>query len=81
MNFSASDREHGCGSTDPGDHLIYVQDQAARQGDVVLSYHHDGSDLIAELIKLLFENEREFSAETISKMIPVVVTQLPSLAP
>ena len=33
---------------------------ATRQGDVVLSYNHDGSDLIAELIKLLLKTKGNF---------------------
>lgn len=75
-----SDRLAACGSVEIGDHLNYVQDQAVSRGDIVLSYFHDGLDLIEVMIWLLFQGSDEISEENLNALAPLVVNQLPSFS-
>ena len=75
-----SDRLAACGSVEIGDHLNYVQDQAVSRGDIVLSYFHDGLDLIEVMIWLLFQESDEISEENLNALVPLVMTQLPSFS-
>ena len=75
-----SDRHAACGSFEIGDHLNYVQDQALSRGDIVLSYFHDGLDLIEVMIWLLFQGSDEITEENLNALVPLVVNQLPSFS-
>ena len=79
ISFSAKARMSDCGSPDIGDHFNHLQDQASVRGDIILSYVFEGSDLVSEMIWLLFKEANDDELENPIEFIQIVKSQLPSL--